>query len=342
MKTLHKEEEHLIIIPDHYHHNEEKNHKPNVRQRIDSLKERLLESLAAAAALAAIIAVIFPAYQYWSETPKLKLETQALELRPDKDVIQILDGIESDYQDITEMIIVNLRDEIEMLLEEILKIEIPQIGEYELKIDEKGVDTSQLEPEEINSINLSIDRAKQKIANLKKETLNEYPENKSNVERLERIEKSLSELQKNISTKRNAMNKKRVVINLLVENHSKSKNGIRETAVIRFYENKDVHFPVILKLKKNDYNDISIDGNSFKLFRFESSLMENIENDKTAIDSVFKNQYDYIFVLEDLKGNLWPEEGTALNYKLDSHTEKLSNKTESILKEKYASWMPWK
>ncbi len=51
------------------------------------------------------MAVIFPAYQAWSERPNLNVATQALEMRPDKTIIQTLDEIEYKYEEITGSVI---------------------------------------------------------------------------------------------------------------------------------------------------------------------------------------------------------------------------------------------
>ncbi|WP_107667129.1 hypothetical protein [Cyanothece sp. BG0011] len=336
MTRLHTEEEHRIIVPAYYHHNEEKNDKPNFKQLLNSWKG----ILGIAATLATILAVIFPAYQAWSERPNLNVATQALELRPDKTIIQILDELEEGYTEVTGGIIWDLRRNIEILLEEILKIKIPEMGESDSRMNEIKINTSSLEEEYINQINKYIKTA---IDNIQKEKEIYDSESSEEVKKLKKVEDKLSDLAKLVDKKSNDINEKRIVLDLLIENHSNLQNGIRETAVVRFYKNKEVHFPITLKLKHNHYEDIVIDGNSFKLFKFESSLIDAFSKDEREfIKSAFDNQYSYIFALEDIKSNIWSEEGTILNFNLDSQSDKLKQKTEVLLNKKDAWSIPWR
>ena len=55
MTRLHTEEEHRIIVPAYYHHNEEKNYKPNWKKLLNSWKG----VLGIGATIATILAVIF-------------------------------------------------------------------------------------------------------------------------------------------------------------------------------------------------------------------------------------------------------------------------------------------
>ncbi len=151
---------------------------------------------------------------------------------------------------------------------------------------------SSLEEESINQINESITKAIGQIRNEKKN----YEPESSQVKKLTEVEEKLSEFAKIVAKNSNAINEKRIVLDLLIENHSNLKNGIRETAVVRFYKNQEFHLPIILKSKQNHYESIVIDGNSFKLFRFESSLIEAFSKDEREfIKSAFDNQYSYIF-----------------------------------------------
>ena len=78
------------------------------------------------------------------------------------------------------------------------------------------------------------------------------------------------------------------------------------------------------------------------MFRFESSLIEAFSKDEREfIKSAFDNQYSYIFALEDIKSNIWSEEGTNLNFNLDSQSDELKQKTERLLQKKDYWWIPF-
>ena len=338
VKTLHKEGEHRVIVPAHYRYNEEKKYKPNFKQLLSSWKG----ILGVSATLATILAVVFPAYQYLSEKPNLNVVTQSLELQSTTTILQTLDDIEYEYSDITGNVILDLQIEVELLLESNIKTPsesfYDKTEEIEINIDEDDINQiKELIEKSITEIEELMQKHEESIKTINAK-LENHEENDLEVllidkERLGGVKERLENLLKNIVL--DIEGKRRLNLNLLVENHSNSQNGIRETAVVRFYKNKEVHFPVVLKLNHNNYEDIIIDRNKFKLFKFQSRLLNAFsEDEREFIKSAFENQYSYILVIEDIQGELWSEEDTVLNFKLDSRSNKLIYETEMILKKK--------
>lgn len=360
MKTLHKEEEEKkIIIPAHYHHNEEDNHKPHVKQLINSLKERLVEGVAMGAGIAAMIGVLFSASQLVSEQPNLNLEKPRVDIQSPENIPKIiknLDEIELNYSDVTGMVIINLREDVELLLEKQLEIKIPDVGETDNSVNKSWLNQNSLDEEDIrdikNMINASINTIEENKDSYESENDN------NSVERLDEIKEKLEKLSPTDSVQQKQIDKTRIVMDLLVKNRSNSKNWIRDTVVIRFYNNQKQSFPVTLYLKKNQNQDqseymeemkenqstdIAIDGNSLKQLRFESDLLDNLDSKhKNFLKSAFENEYNYIFALEDIKDNIWSVEGTLLPYDLNFQSKKLEYETEMLLKKKDSLWFPWK
>ncbi|MDJ0843346.1 hypothetical protein [Crocosphaera sp.] len=346
MTTLHKEEEEKkIIIPAHYHHNEEeskeaKNNQPNVKQLLNSWISILGVGVTFGATMATIGVGLISFTQYLAGLPSLNIGKQTLSILPDQDIIQTLDEIEYQYDDITGSVIWELRKDIEILLERALNIKIPKMDEDNQAMSNRIINISSLEKEDIKEIERHIDTA---INGLDEEK-NYYDEGSGQLNELERVKEKLEDLKKSVTEEsKNNMDKKRIMLNLLIENHSSSKNGLRETVVVRFYKNKKAHIPVIFFLKYQNYEDILIEGNSFKGFRFESRLIDTFpKNQREFLQSAFENQYDYVVALEDMKGNILSTEGTVLNYKLDSQSNKLMYETERIVQRKDSGWFPWK
>ncbi len=142
----------------------------------------------------------------------------------------------------------------------------------------------------------------------------------------------------------------KIVVNLLIENHSKSRNWVHKIGAIRFHKNREDERLVIVNLKQESNDDatqnqseyVLIDGNGLKPLKFESKILEKLEKDKHFLKSAFDNEYNYIVAVEDVKGRVWHAEGTVVGYDRDYHSKNLEDKTTRILNEKYGSLIPWK
>ncbi|MDJ0662591.1 MAG: hypothetical protein QNJ42_24365 [Crocosphaera sp.] len=74
---------------------------------------------------------LITAIEFVLKQPNLKLETQVLKLEKPirKTIIDDLDEIEKGYEDVTDFVILNLREKIKALLEKELNVVIPDFYE---------------------------------------------------------------------------------------------------------------------------------------------------------------------------------------------------------------------
>ncbi len=128
----------------------------------------------------------------------------------------------------------------------------------------------------------------------------------------------------------------RIIVRLLVENNSRLKNGLRRTAMVRFYKDRNTSLPVTLYVKFSKIEEISIEPNSFKVITLESFKMNNfLEEERKLIESAFENEYSYILAVQDLSKKIWFSEGKALSYSVDIEEDKLEQETLKIVERKF-------
>ena len=245
---FHKEEEHRIILPACYHYNDEeskgkKNNKPNVKQLLNNLISILGVGVTFGATIATIGVGVISFSQYRAETPNLDIKTQVLYMPSSSSklppIISMLDEIEREYEDITDYIILGLREKIELLLERKLNIKIPDFGEDPDQSNilpdylSSGNNLSSLEAEDIDKIKGMIKDSIKEINNKIEDEFTLESEKGSLRKILKVLEKQ--EEDPEVKLQQKEVGKQTVVVNLLIENHSKSRNWVYKTAAIRFH-----------------------------------------------------------------------------------------------------------
>ena len=356
MKRLHTEEEHRIILPACYHYNDEeskgqKNDKPKLKQLLNNLISILGVGVTFGATIATIGVGVISFSQYRAETPNLVIKTQVLYMPSSSSklppIISMLDEIEREYEDITDYIILDLREKVKFLLEKELEIEISDFGEDP---NQRTVLLGYLSSG--NNLNVLENTDTEKIKEMIGESISEINKkmkngltSESDKDRLRKILEVLEQQKKypKVNLQRKDFDKQKIVVKLLIENYSKSRNWVYKTGAIRFYKNREDERLIIGNFKQDSNSDttqnqseyILIDGNGLKLLKFESKILEKLEKDKHFLESAFKNECNYMVAVEDVKGEVWFAEGTVVPYYRDYHTENLKNETRKMLEKKY-------
>lgn len=273
--------------------------------------------------------------EYFSEKPNLSTNIEQMKLvlsldilnSKSSNIIDDLQAIERDYGDVTGEIIIRAAQEIDNILKEESKSsenvtqEIQTIIDEVLrKIDQEIVTTEKGEYSPVNSGQYS----KKEFEEYKKQRLEKLKKLKDNqfFEKYKGILKAIN------------LKDRKISVNLLVENSSRIKNGLRKTAVMRFYKDRNTTLPITLLMKKKDR--VSIDANSFTMFTLESSKIKDLAQEEYKfIESAFENEYSYILMVQDINGKTWYSEGKALSFNISKEEHQLQQETLRIIEEKF-------
>ncbi len=181
--------------------------------------------------------------------------------------------------------------------------------------------------EEISKLNEYIEGNKKQVQELEGEL-------KEDKKALQEVDKELRRLVEDFQAKINR--NKKVIVKLLVENHSNLKNGLYKTAVITFYKDNNTNLPILLYITHEDEEFRLIDGNGFKTIKLESRIINSSqERQYEFIKSAFENEYSYIVVVQDLNDKTWYSEGKALSLNFDVQEEILKQETLKILRKRF-------
>lgn len=270
----------------------------HLKQKINGFLSRFVSTLGTVGTITAIAVSTVGMIQHLAEQPNISMSVEQIkfglnelelisELRTIEDS---LNGIEDEYYEYTGNIINKSLEKIEGIKE---KLQISSQQDTYTIISPKEILEELIKntDEQIKKINNEIESLKQQINKVQDSEkieelqliIEELKEGKNILE--EGVKPKINELVKKFQNDAEAKKKsKKVIVELLVENHSRIKNGLYKTGVITFYKDKNTYLPILLNIKEN----ISIESNSFERIKLESKKFNpSQERDYKFIRSAF-------------------------------------------------------